>query len=131
MSKENNVLVPLDFSVDYGRKLTTPTDDKKHYTLNPQRGCFERCERCFDLAEADSYSKDGVWYWKEECMFCIRRAIDMLGYYEHGIVPEVTRAATEKSHKRSDVNDIYAMLSEACENSKFKSESDNPSDFTG
>lgn len=80
-----------------------------HYELRPQRGCFLRCERCYNLSEADSYEKDGIWYHKPECLFCVQRAIDALGYYEHGIVPEVFVSPDSKT--RNAENDKPSFIS--------------------
>lgn len=103
-----------EFNVCEREKLTTLTDSG-HYELKPQRGCFLRCERCYNLSEADSYERNGLWQFKEECLFCVQRAIDLLGYYEHGIIPETTVLPTPKSRNTTDTDDIYTALERAAE----------------
>lgn len=93
----------------------TVLNDEGHYELKPQRGCFERCERCYNLSEADSFEKNGLWHYKAECQFCVQRAIDMLGYFEHGIAANSTMCDTPKSRQRQETHDLYAALEKAAD----------------
>lgn len=93
----------------------TVLNDSGQYELRPQRGCFERCERCYNLSEADSYEKEGIWFFKAECLFCVQRAINMLGFYEHGIVPTLSPISVNKTRDRERGNDLYEALEGAAE----------------
>lgn len=97
------------------QKLTV-MNDSGHYELYPQRGCFERCERCFNLSEADSFEKDGIWYPKEECRYCIQRAIDLLGFYEHGKVPDLLQMPTPKNRRSEGGNPLLEALERGADN---------------
>lgn len=96
-------------------KLTKPPTDEEnpHYTLYPQRGCFLRCAKCLNLSQAESYEKDGVWHWSPECFFCVQRLIDLLGWYEHGKVPELYISGKPKKREPVDDVGIYAALKNA------------------
>jgi hypothetical protein len=90
-------------------KLTRYDEGTGHYTLEPQRGCFVRCKDCLNLKEADSSQHDGQWEWKPECLFCVQRVIDLLGWYEHKIVPKLNVSDRSKERKR-DLGGIYDAI---------------------
>ena len=87
--------------------LTQWDEESQHYVLAPQRGCFDRCRQCFNLSEADSVKDGGAWSYHTECLFCVQRAVDLLGYYEHGKVPELEVSSRKKTRKHSMNGSIY------------------------
>lgn len=95
--------------------LTKLSDDGGHYILNPQRGCFTRCAQCVNLSEAESVTgDDGAWHYTNECYFCVQRVIDLLGYLEHGIVPQLVISEQKKTRKR-ELGGIYEAILRSCE----------------
>lgn len=111
-------------------KLTTFDETTGHYTLNPQRSCFVRCDLCENLSQADSYAnEEGDWVWCQECLFCIQRVIDLLGFYEHKKAPVFDIHNTPKKRKhRDDPNDIYRLLERAAESGNYDYTSDEPTE---
>lgn len=100
----------IEMKLLQSNKLTKPPDEvNDHYSLLPQRGCFVRCQKCVNLSQADSYEKDGIWHWSTECAFCVQRLIDLLGYYEHGVVPRLTVSGRAKRRSHPD-GSLYAAL---------------------
>lgn len=98
------------------QKLTTFDEDSGHYQLNPQRSCFVRCDECINLSEADCYNDiNGEWVWCKECLFCIQRAIDLLGFFEHGKPPILSIHDTPKKRERSNPNDFISVLRESAQ----------------
>lgn len=99
-------------------KITSFDKSSGHYTVDNQRSAFVRCSKCINLSEADCYcDENGDWIWHKECQFCIQRVIDMLGYYEHGIVPNISLHNTEKKRRsQDDRNDLYTILNKIAQN---------------
>lgn len=98
--------------------LTVYNEDSGHYSLLPQRSAFLRCDKCINLCNADCHTdENGDWVWNNECLFCVQRAIDMLGFYEHKITPALSLHDTPKSRERlGDTNDLYSILSKVAQN---------------
>lgn len=90
--------------------LTKWDEETEHYCLQPQRGCFDRCKQCLNLSEADSRKNDGAWEFCTECLFCVQRAVDLLGYYEHGKVPELNVSSRKKTREHSKEGSIYEAI---------------------
>ena len=91
--------------------ITELCENGKHYRLNPQRGCFLRCMDCLNLSEAESrQSGDGKWHFSTECYFCVQRVIDLLGYYEHGVVPQLVVSGDKKTRAPQELDGIYAAI---------------------
>lgn len=111
--------VTREFQCLSADKLTTYNKDTGHYEISAQRSCFVRCDKCLNLSEADSHEVDGEWAWARECLFCVSRVVDMLGYYEHGIVPALTLHDTPKTRKRDDPNNLYQLLERVAKSSDF------------
>ena len=109
MSKEKNI----ELSVAKDSPLTTYDSESGSYKLPNQRNCFLRCANCINLSEADSYLDDvsGDWKFVAECRYCVRRAINMLGYYEHGVVPTLDVSDLPKRRNNlSGDNTLYDVL---------------------
>lgn len=105
-----------EFDFYKNEKLTEFDETTGHYILSPQRSCFVRCEHCDNLSEADCYNdENGDWVWCNECLFCIQRAIDMLGFYEHKKPPILSIHDTPKKRRRENPHDLYAALEKAAE----------------
>ena len=98
MEKENNI----ELAVAKDSPLTVYDSESGSYKLLNQRNCFFRCANCVNLSEADSYIDDNGSDWKfvAECQYCVRRAINLLGYYEHGIVPQLEVSNLPKRRDR-------------------------------
>lgn len=93
----------LELKVLEANKLTTYREDLGHYELQPQRGCFTRCRECVNLSEAESMQeKGGAWQFTTECLFCVQRLIDLLGWYEHKITPELTISNRPKKQEKTE-----------------------------
>ena len=125
-SSISSYMKDLELDVAKNEKLTVLCDDG-HYELKPQRSCFYRCEHCYNLQEADSFEQNGLWIFMEECAYCVQRAIDMLGYYEHGIVPNFQPNATMKTRKRMGGKDIFYALEQGA---KIIAESSTEPEFS-
>ena len=90
--------------------LTELPEGSGHYRIKPQRGCFLRCADCLNLSQAESQQAEGgVWHFTNECLFCVQRVIDLLGYYEHGKVPHLIVSAKQKENKHS-LGGIYDAI---------------------
>lgn len=95
--------------------LTRMNEDGSHYELLPQRGCFSRCAKCINLSEAESVADArGAWHFTTECLFCVQRIIDLLGWYEHKKVPTLTISETQKTRKR-ELGGIYDAILASCQ----------------
>ena len=52
----------------------------------------------------------GAWSYHTECLFCVQRAVDLLGYYEHGKVPELEVSSRKKTRRHSMEGSIYEAI---------------------
>lgn len=101
----------LEFKALEANKLTTYREDLGHYELQPQRGCFTRCRECVNLSEAESMQeKGGAWQFTTECLFCVQRLIDLLGWYEHKIVPKFSISERPKKQEKSELTIYDAIM---------------------
>ena len=101
----------LEFKVLEANKLTTYREDLGHYELQAQRGCFTRCRECVNLSEAESMQeKGGAWQFTTECLFCVQRLIDLLGWYEHKKVPELSISKRPKKQEKADLTIYDAIM---------------------
>lgn len=117
-SRESRNCIGKEIQCLTENKLTSYDKESGHYEVYNQRSAFYRCQNCVNLSEADCYNdEDGNWVWHKECLFCIQRVIDMLGYFEHGIVPNLSLHDTpKKREQQADANDLYAMLGKVAKN---------------
>lgn len=101
----------LELKVLEANKLTVFREDLGHYELQPQRGCFSRCSNCVNLSEAESMQeKGGAWQFTTECLFCVQRLIDLLGWYEHKKVPTFTVSNRPKKQEKSELTIYDAIM---------------------
>lgn len=95
--------------------LTKLSESGEHYILEPQRGCFSRCAKCINLSEAESTADEhGAWHFTTECLFCVQRLIDLLGWYEHKKVPTLNVSETQKTRRR-ELGGIYDAIRASCQ----------------
>ena len=115
MKNEKN----LELAVAKDSKLTVYDKKTNTYYLPNQRNCFYRCSNCVNLSECDSYTDNetGEWKFVKECSYCVQRVINMLGYFEHGVVPEQQISDLPKTRQSlEEKGSIYDILQQMVKN---------------